>query len=81
MVVGNLCNGQRRTYRRIFEKMPNIVSVNIETVSTVKKIMLNVYQMSSQFIQQLVSLIGKYRLIRISFYFKFSIMCRTKRVR
>ena len=37
MVVGKLYNDQRRTYRRIFEKMPNIVSVNIETVSTVKK--------------------------------------------
>ena len=43
--------------------------------------MLNVYQMSSQFSQHIVSLIGKRRLIRISLYFKCSIACRTKRVR
>ena len=41
--------------------------------------MLNVYQI--QFIQQIVSLIGKYRFIRISLCFKCSITCRTKRVR
>ena len=46
-----------------------------------KELMLNVYQMSSQFSQHIVSLIGKRRLIRISLYFKCSIACRTKRVR
>ena len=43
--------------------------------------MLNVYQMSSQFSQHIVSLIGMRRLIQISLYFKCSIACRTKRVR
>ena len=46
-----------------------------------KKLKLNVYQISSQFIQQIVPLIGKYSLIRISLCFKYSIACRTKRVR
>ena len=60
-----------------------MLPANIETASTKKKkLKLNVYQISSQFIQQIVPLIGKkYSLIRISLCFKYSIACRTKRVR
>ena len=53
--------------------MSIILPVNIETASTEKRFHVNVYQMSSQFIQQIVSLIGKYRLIRISLCVKCSI--------
>ena len=61
------------------KKMLIVLPVNIETASTEKE--LNVYQMSSQFSQHIVSLIGKRHLIRISLYFKCSIACRTKRVK
>ena len=59
--------------------MPIVLPINIETASTEKKLMLNVYQMSSQFSQHIVSLIGKHCLITVESLFTLNALLRVER--
>ena len=80
MVVGKFSNGQRRTYRRIFLKMPVILPVNVKTGSMEKK--FNVKCIPDVItVHSADSVAHKSHLLKISLCFKCSIARKTKRNR